>query len=125
MGADVVKTAAAALGPAGQQREYAAAARANGAITQMPTPRKLKKLAEQLTARANAELEAAAAHPCSGAAKRLAAIRVISQQMEREGLFEFRRTASGTSLHTIGPPDATMKRFMELIEKAGLLRDDA
>ena len=81
----------------------------------------MRELAAKLTARVNAELGAAAV-PGSGAARRIEARRAITKQMEREGLFEFRRDGSGISLHTLGPEGAAMKRWHELIEAAGPLR---
>jgi hypothetical protein len=51
-------------------------------------------------------------------------MRQISAQMEREGHFEFRRRSDGSvSIHMTN--DDAPRRLMELMEAAGLLRDDA
>jgi len=51
-------------------------------------------------------------------------MRQISAQMEREGHFEFRRRSDDSvSIHMTN--DRAPRRLMELMEAAGLLRDDA
>jgi hypothetical protein len=51
-------------------------------------------------------------------------MRQISTQMEREGHFEFRRRRDGSvSIHMTN--DGAPRRLMELMEAAGLFRDDA
>jgi hypothetical protein len=50
--------------------------------------------------------------------------RQISAQMEREGHFEFRRRSDG-SVYIHMTNDGVPRWLMELMEAAGLLRDDA
>ena len=86
------------------------------------TPEQLQALVAQLTARANNEHDATEV-PVSPSARRFETMRQISALMEREGHFEFRRRSDGSvSIHM---NDRAPRRLMELMEEAGLLRDDA
>jgi hypothetical protein len=87
------------------------------------TPEQLQALVAQLTARANNEHDAAEV-PGSLSARRFETMRQISAQMEREGNFEFRRRSDGNVFVHMTNDDAP-QRLMELMEAAGLLRDDA
>ena len=83
----------------------------------------LQALIAQLTARADNEHDAVKV-PGSPSARRFETMRQISAQMEREGHFEFRRRSDGSvSIHMTN--DGAPRRLMELMEAAGLLRDDA
>ena len=87
------------------------------------TPEQLQALIAQLTARANNEHDAAEI-PGSPSARRFETMRQISTQMESEGHFEFRRRSDGSVfIHMTN--DGAPRRLMELMEAAGLLRDDA
>ena len=87
------------------------------------TPEQLQALIAQLTARTDNEHDAAEV-PGSPLARRFETMQQISTQMEREGHFEFRRRSDGSVfIHMTN--DGAPRRLMELMEAAGLLRDDA
>ena len=84
------------------------------------TREQLQALVAQLTARADNEHDV----PGSPSARRFETMRQISAQMEREGHLEFRQRSDGSvSIHMTN--DGAPRRLMELMEAAGLLRDDA
>ena len=87
------------------------------------TPEQLQALIAQLTARTDNEHDAAEV-PGSPLARRFETMQQISTQMEREGHFEFRRRSDG-SVFIQMTNDGAPRRLMELMEAAGLLRDDA
>jgi hypothetical protein len=77
------------------------------------------RLAANLTARLNAELDTAADDPGSPSARRLEAYREVSRQMVREGYWRFEN--GGLYLDK----DGALDRLLELMTAAGLDRDDA
>ena len=86
-------------------------------------PQQFQALVAQLAAHADNAHDAGKA-PGSPSARRFETLRQIGAQMEREGHFEFRRRSDGSvSIHMTN--DGAPRRLMELMEAAGLLRDDA
>ena len=76
------------------------------------------RLAANLTARLNAELDTAADDPGSPSARRLEAYREVSRQMVREGYWRFENRG------LYFDRDGALDRLLELMKAAGLDHDD-
>jgi hypothetical protein len=93
-----------------------------------------EELAATITARVNAEIEAAEV-PGSGAARRMEAYAAVSKQLVAQGIYEFRQDEhpdadyaarfGRTTMYIHGDPDVVERRLNELMEAAGLRRLDA